>query len=406
MGIRCQENKTDSFANRNRGNFQLLTVPWTKAGWIPIFRFFVGLRQSHDIPRWRCSIFTFKGSNGSPTLGWLGDIWRHEAVLCAGIFPNIARRRGGAARFVYPLYSFFDSRNRLRNQHKLYCTLHFTWLYNHYHEPWINVNQHELAEIGVRDVVMQFVFLKFEFLRFGFLRSSEWESGGKTQDRRKLPCHDMSSFRPFQDPWSQVAVWPYDTRLCWKLVCLKMTSPTVVSFFNPSCPRHFSCEIPWFRDNFPFRRMWWALVPCRLAYMGVQLTCQRNQMSGFSSKSSLRWRIGDRKLRWKMYMFDYSVVELVEDFWRGLQICLYGKKHPREIWTIMDILRWNCHISMIQSKWLSIFLGRWFKRWNKSKPTGKTHPPWSIDPSFDHFIISYRITIWNNFPHLKHNPKP
>jgi len=48
--------------------------------------------------------------------------------------------------------------------------------------------------------------------------------------------------------------------------------------------------------------------------MGVQLTCQRNQMSGFSSRSSLRWRIGDRKLRWKMYMFDYSVVELVEDF--------------------------------------------------------------------------------------------
>eukprot|EP00434_Breviolum_minutum_P024432 symbB.v1.2.021576.t1/scaffold1869.1/size97865/10 len=39
----CQENKTDSFANRNRGNFQLLT-----------------------------------------------------AVLCAGIFPNIARRRGGS----------------------------------------------------------------------------------------------------------------------------------------------------------------------------------------------------------------------------------------------------------------------------------------------------------------------
>jgi len=39
----CQENKTDSFANRHRGNFQLLT-----------------------------------------------------AVLCAGIFPNIARRRGGS----------------------------------------------------------------------------------------------------------------------------------------------------------------------------------------------------------------------------------------------------------------------------------------------------------------------
>ena len=88
----------------------------------------------------------------------------------------------------------------------------------------------------------------------------------------------------------------------------------------------FLVRFPWFRDNFPFRRMWWALVPCRLAYMGVQLTCRRNQMSGFSSKSSLRWRIGDRKLRWKMYMFDYSVVELVEDFWRGLQICLYGEK--------------------------------------------------------------------------------
>lgn len=64
MGIRCQENKTDSFANRNRGNFQLLTVPWTKAGWIPIFRFFVALRQSHDIPRWRCSIFTLRDLMG------------------------------------------------------------------------------------------------------------------------------------------------------------------------------------------------------------------------------------------------------------------------------------------------------------------------------------------------------
>eukprot|EP00913_Durusdinium_trenchii_P019555 g18382.t1 len=68
----CQENKTDSFANRHRGNFQLLT-----------------------------------------------------AVLCAGIFPNIARRRGGS--------DFYEAQNG-----KVEARLHATSAYVPEHpDEWV-----------------------------------------------------------------------------------------------------------------------------------------------------------------------------------------------------------------------------------------------------------------------------
>ena len=122
--------------------------------------------------RWNTPIGVVLSSpSGFSTLGWVGDIsWHLGRAVCWHFSKHCPKKRR-----CFPLCVLIFWLNRLKNQHKWSRT------YNHYHEPWINMNQHKLAEIWVRDLMMQFAFLKFEFSRFRFLRSSEWESGGKTE---------------------------------------------------------------------------------------------------------------------------------------------------------------------------------------------------------------------------------